>query len=59
MANLSAAKTRSTHQYSPSIDSSDYSGGGVVGQVVRFVEESSKPMRMYTGDSWIDRVRGM
>jgi D-alanyl-D-alanine carboxypeptidase len=31
-------------------------GGGVVGEVVRFVEESGKPMRMYTGDSWIDRV---
>ncbi|MDP9089746.1 MAG: beta-lactamase family protein [Pseudomonadota bacterium] len=32
-------------------------GGGVVGEVVRFVEESGRPMRMYTGDSWIDRVR--
>jgi D-alanyl-D-alanine carboxypeptidase len=31
-------------------------GGGEVGEVVRFVEESGKPMRMYTGDSWIDRV---
>ena len=31
-------------------------GGGVVGEVVRFVEESGRPMRMYTGDSWIDRV---
>ena len=34
-------------------------GGGVIGEVVRFVEQSGKPMRMYTGDSWIDRVRAM
>jgi D-alanyl-D-alanine carboxypeptidase len=34
-------------------------GSGVVGEVVRFVEENGRPMRMYTGDSWIDRVRGM
>ena len=34
-------------------------GVGVVGEVVRFVEEGGKPMRMYTGDSWIDRVQGM
>jgi CubicO group peptidase (beta-lactamase class C family) len=32
-------------------------GGGVVGEVVRFVEQAGRPMRMYTGDSWIDRVR--
>jgi CubicO group peptidase (beta-lactamase class C family) len=32
-------------------------GGGVVGEVVRFVEENGRPMRMYIGDSWIDRVR--
>jgi D-alanyl-D-alanine carboxypeptidase len=32
-------------------------GGGVVGEMVRFVEESGRPMRMYAGDSWIDRVR--
>jgi D-alanyl-D-alanine carboxypeptidase len=32
-------------------------GGGVVGEVVRFVEQPGRPMRMYTGDSWIDRVR--
>ncbi|MDP9017619.1 MAG: serine hydrolase, partial [Candidatus Eremiobacteraeota bacterium] len=32
-------------------------GGGAVGEVVRFVEESGRPMRMYAGDSWIDRVR--
>jgi CubicO group peptidase (beta-lactamase class C family) len=31
-------------------------GGGVVGEVVRFVEERGRPMRMFTGDSWIDRV---
>lgn len=32
-------------------------GGGVVGEVVRFVEENGQVTRMYTGDSWIDRVR--
>ncbi len=32
-------------------------GGGEVGEVVRFVEEPGKPMRMYVGDNWIDRVR--
>jgi len=32
-------------------------GGGVVGEIVRFVEQTGRPMRMYTGDSWIDRVR--
>jgi D-alanyl-D-alanine carboxypeptidase len=32
-------------------------GGGVVGEVVRFVEEAGRPTRMYTGDSWIDRVK--
>jgi len=32
-------------------------GGGVVGEVVRFVEENGRPMRMYAGDSWIDRVQ--
>jgi len=31
-------------------------GGGVVGEVVRFVEEPGRPMRMYTGDNWIDRI---
>jgi hypothetical protein len=31
-------------------------GGGVVGEVVRFVEEPGRPIRMYTGDSWIDRI---
>jgi hypothetical protein len=34
-------------------------GSGVVGEVVRFVEESGRPMRMYTGDSWIDRVQAL
>jgi hypothetical protein len=29
---------------------------GVVGEVVRFVEQSGRPMRMYAGDTWIDRV---
>jgi CubicO group peptidase (beta-lactamase class C family) len=33
------------------------SGGGVVGEVVRFVEQTGRPMRMYTGDSWIDRIQ--
>ena len=29
---------------------------GVLGEVVRFVEESGRPIRMYIGDTWIDRV---
>ncbi|MDP9179735.1 MAG: beta-lactamase family protein [Gemmatimonadota bacterium] len=29
---------------------------GVLGEVVRFVEESGRPIRMYLGDTWIDRV---
>jgi len=29
---------------------------GVLGEVVRFVEESGRPIRMYMGDTWIDRV---
>ena len=32
-------------------------GGGEVGEVVRFVEVAGKPMRMFIGDSWIDKVR--
>jgi D-alanyl-D-alanine carboxypeptidase len=32
-------------------------GGGVIGEIVRFEEPSGRPMRMYAGDSWIDRVR--
>jgi D-alanyl-D-alanine carboxypeptidase len=31
-------------------------GGGPAGEVVHFVEEPGKPMRMFTGDGWIDRV---
>ncbi len=31
-------------------------GGGVVGEMVRFVEENGKVVRMYTGDSWTDKV---
>jgi CubicO group peptidase (beta-lactamase class C family) len=31
-------------------------GGSVVGEVVRFVEENGKVVRMYTGDSWTDKV---
>ncbi len=29
---------------------------GVVGEIVRFVEQRGRPMRMYAGDTWIDRV---
>jgi CubicO group peptidase (beta-lactamase class C family) len=32
-------------------------GGGAVGEVVRFVEQPGRPMRMYIGDGWIDRVQ--
>ena len=32
-------------------------GNGDVGEVVRFVEERGRPMRMYVGDGWIERVR--
>jgi len=32
-------------------------GGGAVGEVVRFVEETGRPTRMYIGDGWIDRVQ--
>jgi D-alanyl-D-alanine carboxypeptidase len=31
-------------------------GGGAVGEVVRFVEQTGRPMRMYIGDGWIDRA---
>jgi D-alanyl-D-alanine carboxypeptidase len=31
-------------------------GAGVVGEVIRFVEENGKVVRMYTGDSYTDRV---
>jgi CubicO group peptidase (beta-lactamase class C family) len=32
-------------------------GGGAVGEVVRFVEQTGRTMRMYIGDGWIDRVQ--
>ncbi len=32
-------------------------GGGEVGEVVRFVEVAGKPMRMFVGDNWIEKVR--
>jgi D-alanyl-D-alanine carboxypeptidase len=32
-------------------------GGGNVGEVVRFVEQTGRPIRMYIGDGWIDRVQ--
>jgi CubicO group peptidase (beta-lactamase class C family) len=32
-------------------------GGGVVGEVVRFVEENGRVVRMITGDSYVERVR--
>ena len=32
-------------------------GGGPVGEVVRFVEENGLVVRMITGDSYADRVR--
>jgi len=31
-------------------------GGGAVGEVVRFVEENGEVVRMITGDSYADRV---
>src|SRR6185295_9957129 len=32
-------------------------GGGPVGEVVRFVEEGGRVVRMITGDSYVDRVK--
>ena len=32
-------------------------GGGPVGEVVHFAEEAGKPMRLYVGDGYYDRVR--
>ncbi len=32
-------------------------GGGPVGEVVRFVEENGQVVRMFMGDSYVDRVR--
>lgn len=31
-------------------------GGGVIGETVHFVEQPGRPMRMISGDSWIDRI---
>lgn len=33
------------------------SGGGAVGEVVRFVEENGRVVRMITGDSYVERVK--
>jgi hypothetical protein len=33
------------------------SGGGPVGEIVRFVEENGRVTRMITGDSYVDRVQ--
>ena len=32
-------------------------GGGVVGEIVRFVEENGRVVRMITGDSYVERVQ--
>jgi CubicO group peptidase (beta-lactamase class C family) len=32
-------------------------GGGAVGEVVRFGEEAGKPMRLFVGDNYYDRVK--
>lgn len=32
-------------------------GGGAVGEVVYFVEEAGKPMRLYVGDDFLERVK--
>ena len=32
-------------------------GGGPVGEIVRFVEENGRVTRMITGDSYVDRVQ--
>ena len=32
-------------------------GGGAVGEIVRFVERDGQVVRMITGDSYVDRVR--
>jgi D-alanyl-D-alanine carboxypeptidase len=32
-------------------------GGGPVGEIVRFVEEDGRVVRMYTGDGYVERVR--
>jgi hypothetical protein len=33
------------------------SGGGPVGEIVRFVEENGRVVGMITGDSYVERVR--
>jgi hypothetical protein len=32
-------------------------GDGVIGEQVRFLEENGEVVRMFTGDSFVDRVR--
>jgi hypothetical protein len=32
-------------------------GGGPVGEIVRFVEENGRVVRMFTGDGFVERVR--
>jgi hypothetical protein len=32
-------------------------GGGPVGEIVRFVKENGEVVRMITGDSFVNRVR--
>jgi len=32
-------------------------GGGAVGEVVRFVEEGNRVVRMITGDTYVDRAK--
>ena len=32
-------------------------GGGAVGEIVRFIEENGKVVRMITGDSYSVRIR--
>ncbi len=33
-------------------------GGGAIGEVVRFVEERGRPIRLVTGDTWLEWVAG-
>jgi hypothetical protein len=35
----------------------DSPDSGVIGDLLRCLEATGKPMRMFVGDSWIDRVR--
>jgi hypothetical protein len=32
-------------------------GGGPVGEIVRFVEENGRVVRMFTGDGFVERVQ--